>query len=579
MANGLRINNGNGDRVVDDNFDGTFYIGKKTISAGGGSFSIPGYSSSIPPLMFLKLNTSGRSTITNLENATGVAPGGINTFSVDLPSSDITYRYWIPIGETVGSYGGFTSDSARCAANGGSIVGGVCVRTTDLTVRINTKINDGRHGQPVTDMISTGSGTVGTSTTISASALGAAFTIPETGEGYIGASGTGTYGGSGDRFTWTSTSNNSSQGSRTLNGVKWWDTDGSQITSGGTSHSGALIHTQSRTYQTGTATLSFDSSGHVTGMTANVALSGYNDSAAFNAPNSISGSNVFYAGDDYFTMYSASAQLSGTNFEYPDGSDSNFFPYNTTANRFARTSELPSGLVSSLSQGWVCNVDTSDSVTVYAFGIGGDTISTDNMGLEVIGDDGRISFSTRRPPANIVGYETVQMNGVSYTGSGTGSVSGLYPVTTTAVSFTPPLSSSVVSTVFKIVAHAGGGLFAGTHHPVTNSSGLRYNTSGGNVSALVLGIGTPTVQSSVFSVSLPITNASVWTVQPPAWKGVESGGGAIQDVYRPPFHGSTNVGGEYIGQTISQAWDLEGDVVFLDTTVYDRSEFDNFDFT
>jgi len=145
MAYGLKIDNGNGKRVVDSDYTGVYYVGKQTLTSPG-TVQVSGYNnSSVPPLVFLKLPTSSGqfASVTELSYQSGSAPGGAATVSVTMPNSNIVYAYAGP-----SPAGGITSTA--CAAQGGTTLHtglggcrftGTMQVSTDTQVRGNYAIN------------------------------------------------------------------------------------------------------------------------------------------------------------------------------------------------------------------------------------------------------------------------------------------------------------------------------------------------------------------------------------------------------------------------------------------------------
>lgn len=95
MAYGLQIDNGTGKRTVDSEYQGIYYIGKDSISSPG-QLSVPGYTdSTIPPLVFLKLPTTG-SQFTSMTSLTYSAPGstgGAATVTLSTIPSNTVYVF------------------------------------------------------------------------------------------------------------------------------------------------------------------------------------------------------------------------------------------------------------------------------------------------------------------------------------------------------------------------------------------------------------------------------------------------------------------------------------------------------
>ncbi len=585
MAYGLKIDNGNGQRVIDSDYNGTYYLGKTTVPTGGATVSVPGYSSDIPPLAFVKLPTSGYASVTSIENATGDAPGGSSDFTVSAPSN-LRWIYW----KTGSPYStsGRHATSGECSTEGGYYTGGICYRTADLDIAVDTYSAGytlGSSSNPEGNGYtwhSNGSVSVGDTTIAIQTTFGSTPSdLPRNGEGVFAANQTFnsiTYPTLWPKYTWTGVSG------ATLTGVKWWDSDGNPVTSGTTYSNATGGHTRGRTYQTGRATVSFNSTGSVTGATVRNASFGMNPSSSADAPHSINGCNFITISDDMTTKSTSGSGYSVVGGRQPttltNGEGSGWFPYDTNTSGWpVGDSTHLTASVNSLNEGWIVNVDASTSTDVYLFGVGGDGFGTDDQGLELFDSDGNVTFSTRRPTANIADIQTVDINNIKYisgetdnTFSGSGTVSGSLPASTTAVSLMPVLTPTVIRLVSTFTGqfHGGTGFPMFQISPETRSFGLNYGTSGSNVSSLNIGASTPVTQGSTLTAHAGICSTIDYAVQPPVWEGTETGGGAMADIYATenPLNTSSP-------DWLNVSWDVSGQVVFLDTSVYDRTEFNN----
>ncbi len=139
MAYGLKIDNGSGQRVLDSDYNGVYYLGKASTSTPG-AVQVPGYTGTIAPLVFVKYPTAAGefAQITKLESSSGTAPGGLATATLTVPSN-VIYAHWG--GGATGS--NQSTSESLCSTVGGTWVSGnpdpiKCIRTTPLTVSTDT---------------------------------------------------------------------------------------------------------------------------------------------------------------------------------------------------------------------------------------------------------------------------------------------------------------------------------------------------------------------------------------------------------------------------------------------------------
>ena len=499
MAYGLKIDNGNGERVVDSDYTGVFYVGKSTISSPG-TVQIPGYTNStVPPLVFIKLpDGSGEfASVTELSYQSGTAPGGAASVSVTMPSN-IVYAFAGP-----SEAGGITQSACNTAGGtfistntGGCRYNGTLQVKTDTYIRGNSNVNQ-------TDVAAV--------------------------------SGRNNFDDSG---VFENQQHILNDFSVTVN---------MPMTSGVVNTSGVTV-----------ANTGF-------GWTVNDTAYLGNDA------------NIDTAGSAYPQSIGWYPFNTSTNKWYTDGSShcKDCDDIDGTNAGFTDSNYMPEVTIDSLASGWTATIggNFSSDVTVYFYGLGGNTPSTNEHGLVIKDNSGDVTFSSFNLPPVIRGVDNISFSNLRYSSStnaspGSNTVNSnetlSYPAATTAV-YSVPIAPTTEHGME--ITPLGGGAPASllTLRTAYMQAGLRFNTSGSVLTGL-------TFQSE--STQTLITKAT---------DDCNASGGYSGTVNaKSPLWSITSGNTSITSQTESvcgsftysiPSWNVNNDCIFIDTTIPDTLSY------
>ncbi len=478
MAYGLTITNPSGHIAIDSEYQGIYYLGKKSHTSGINSYQIPSYDdSTTPPLTFIRPHTANSSdyvAVEKLAKDSGVAPGGVDASSVtfngvSLASVTDTYHiFWNGTKPGSSSSNNPYVSQTRCEAGGGTWFSGdsgsymACRRTTPLSIssdRYNRSNNNHYH-----------------------------------------------YSSNGETTNYVQIS------------------------------------------------LEFDSNGLPDSHS--IEVSGY----GWSTSGSPSG------GDTNATL--------GNNVTFIDGSDhenaeegsnvTGFLPYSDSLGRF-HPEAMATLTCSGLSTGWSLNTRSSGAYTVYAFGIGGAQVDSEGYGLELRNSSGDITFSSHRPPPSIRGIQTVSISSATIEAGQTGSVSGSYPMASTAYNALPVFPRCVVGGTFDFY---NGGNWYVRFYPKEALFGFKYGIDGSsNITSMDVmreEIDSTTQAGGDYG---PFPDPGAAGSAGTSTLGTMTINSAVPSWDQTSGSSTTAVGSASSIQ--STGYNVEGTVMFLDTTLFD----------
>lgn len=497
MAYGLKIDNGNGKRVVDSDYTGVFYVGKSTISSPG-TVQIPGYTNStVPPLVFIKLpDGSGEfASVTELSYQAGTAPGGAASVSVTVPSN-IVYAF-----AGVSENAGVTQ--SVCLANGGTFIStavGGCRFTGTMQVKTDTYIR-GNLAINQTDV----------------AAISGRNNFDDS----------GVFGNSDYRLNDFSVTVNM------------------PMTSGVVNTSGVTV-----------ANTGF---GWTVNDTAYLGNDAVIDTAGSAFPQSLGWYPYNTSTGKWYTDGASHCQ----DCDDIDGTDAGFTDSNY----------MPEVTIDSLASGWTATIggDFSSDVTVYFYGLGGNTPATNEHGLVIKDSGGDVAFSSFNYPPVIRGIDNISFTNLKYSTDHDSSPTAhsldcnetlSYPKADTAV-YSIPIAPTTEHGLE--VAPLGGGAPPSllTIRTAFMQSGLRFTTSGANVTGLTFQ-SKPT--QTLINRGTDDCNAS---------QGIYTGTCNAKSPLWTITSGNTNITTEshlICGASFTYSipsWDVNNDCIFIDTSIPD----------
>lgn len=500
MAYGLKIDNGNGERVVDSDYTGVFYVGKSTISSPG-TVQIPGYTNStVPPLVFLKLpDGSGEfASVTELSYQSGTAPGGAGSVSVTMPSN-IVYAF-------AGTNENSGIPQSTCTTVGGTFISsgvGGCRFTGTMQVKTDTYIR-GNNNVNQTDVHA------------------------------------------------TSYSNN-------------FDDSGVY---------------ENRDYRLNDFSVTVNmpmTSGVVNTSGVTVANTGFgwtvNDTAYLGNDAMIDTSGAAYPNSIGWYPFNTS-----TNKWYTDGASHclDCDDVDGTDQGFTDSNYMPEVTIDSLASGWTATIggDFSSDVTVYFYGLGGNTPSTNEHGLIIKDNSGDIAFSSFNYPPVIRGIDNISFTNLRYSTDhdSTPTAHSLscnetlnYPKDDTAV-YSIPIAPTTEHGLERVPLGGGAPPSLQTIRTAFMQSGLRFNTSGSNLVGLTFQ-SQPTqtlVNRGVDDCNASGSYSGTCNAKSPLWN-ITSGNTTITT------QTESICGGNFTYSIPS--WNVNNDCIFIDTTIPDTLSY------